>query len=68
MSAQNSTGGAWLLPGFGVFQGAAGDNAPHAHCAHQIVIGLFTVTWRSVSHSTASMAAGQRFPQTCRIV
>ncbi len=33
------TGGAWLLPGFGVFQGAAGDNAPHAHGAHQIVIG-----------------------------
>ena len=39
MGAQKWTGGAWLLPGFGVFQGTAGDNALHAHCAHQIVIG-----------------------------
>lgn len=39
MSAQHWAGGAWLLPGFGVFQGAAGDNTPHAHCAHQLVIG-----------------------------
>lgn len=39
MSGQKWVGGAWLLPGFGVFRGAAGDNAMHAHCAHQIVIG-----------------------------
>lgn len=28
-----------FLAGFGVFLGTAGDNAPHTHCAHQIVIG-----------------------------
>lgn len=39
MGTQNWTGGAWLLPGLGVFQGVAGDNLAHAHCAHQIVIG-----------------------------
>ncbi len=39
MTARDWTGGARLLPGFGVFQGVAGDNAPHAHGAHQIVIG-----------------------------
>lgn len=39
MSAQHWTEGAWLLPGFGVFQGAAADNMLHAHYAHQIVIG-----------------------------
>ncbi len=32
-------GDIWLRPGYGVFQGAAGDNTRHAHCAHQIVIG-----------------------------
>lgn len=39
MSIQSWAGKAWLLPGFGVFQGMAGDNSLHAHCAHQIVIG-----------------------------
>lgn len=31
-------GDIWLRPGFGVFQGEAGDTMLHAHCAHQIVI------------------------------
>jgi AraC-like DNA-binding protein len=39
MSAQAWTGGARLLPGCGLFQGRVGDNALHAHGAHQIVIG-----------------------------
>lgn len=39
MSLQSWTGGAWLMPGFSVFQGAVGDNEHHAHFAHQIVIG-----------------------------
>ncbi len=39
MSAQSWTGGARLMPGFAVLQGAAGDNEHHAHFAHQIVIG-----------------------------
>jgi AraC-like DNA-binding protein len=31
-------GGAWLAAGFGFFRGETGDNAMHAHCAHQLLI------------------------------
>jgi AraC-like DNA-binding protein len=40
MAKMNWTGSAWLRPGLGVFRGNAGDNALHAHYAHQVAIAL----------------------------
>ncbi|MGW8392957.1 helix-turn-helix domain-containing protein [Pseudoduganella sp. HUAS MS19] len=40
MPARHWSGSALLCPGFGVFRGAIGDSALHAHCAHQLVIAL----------------------------
>jgi len=40
MPAQHWSGNALLSAGFGVFRGAIGDSALHAHCAHQLVIAL----------------------------
>lgn len=40
MPAPQWTGSAQLCAGFGVFRGAIGDSALHAHYAHQLVIAL----------------------------
>ncbi|WP_426318319.1 helix-turn-helix domain-containing protein [Pseudoduganella sp. R-43] len=40
MPGQHWSGNALLSPGFGVFRGAIGDSALHAHYAHQLVISL----------------------------
>jgi AraC-like DNA-binding protein len=40
MPTQHWSGSALLSPGFGVFRGAIGDSALHAHFAHQLVIAL----------------------------
>lgn len=40
MAGQHWSGNALLSPGFGVFRGAIGDNALHAHYAHQLVIAI----------------------------
>lgn len=40
MAKMSWTGSAWLHPGLGVFRGNAGDNALHAHYAHQVAIAL----------------------------
>jgi hypothetical protein len=40
MTKMNWTGSAWFHPGFGVCRGNAGDNALHAHHAHQVATAL----------------------------